>query len=374
MIGVRSVMRLAIALVVAGLVFASASFLVPGLALALLAGLALAWVAAAAATTRLERLPGPGRVVEGEAYPLRVRIDRRGLPLPPATLVDDLLPEPVAVGARGPAMVSMALRFPRRGRHSLSPPRLRLSDPVRLCERELRGRTTHGELLVLPRTEEVRRSDPAAGGRDAGILDGLDHGAGAALEAAAIDLEIDGLRPYRQGSPASRIHWRTVARTGHMYERRLVAGADAAPLIVLDPHEPQSEAALDQAVRAAASLCMHLAARGGCAVLLSDAVAPTLVDPRLRAWPDVHARLALVEAGQPTPMPRGMSGRAGAIWVSGATAPRAARPATRLSPGCFVVTPAPALGVPVAFTVAECSAQRSALAARGGSMTRRAAA
>ena len=49
---------------------------------------------------------------------------------------------------------------------------------------------------------------------------------------------MDGLRPYRPGSPASRIHWRTVARSGEMYEKRFVAGADAAPLIVLDPTSP----------------------------------------------------------------------------------------------------------------------------------------
>ena len=53
-----------------------------------------------------------------------------------------------------------------------------------------------------------------------------------------------------------------------MVERRLSADADSAPLVVLDATAPPSEEALDQAVRAAASLCVHLAHRGGCALLL----------------------------------------------------------------------------------------------------------
>ena len=91
---------------------------------------------------------------------------------------------------------------------------------------------------------------------------------GRRLDASLAELEIDGLRPYREGAPASRIHWPTVARRGEILERRLVAELDAAPLIVVDPSAPSGEEDLDKAVRAAASLCVHLAREGGCAVLL----------------------------------------------------------------------------------------------------------
>jgi uncharacterized protein (DUF58 family) len=339
-----------------------------------LAAGAFAWVSAAAGSTALARLPGPARVEEGDAYPLRVRIRRR-VPLPPAELIDPLLERGVAVGSRGPAMVSLALRFERRGRHSLAPPRLRLADPLGLYRRGVAGRGDGGELLVLPRTEEVRRADPAAGGRDANVLDGLEHGAeGAGIETGAVDLEIDGLRPYREGSPASRIHWRTVARSGEMYERRFVAGADAAPLVVLDASGPADAEALDRAVRAAASLCLHLARRGGCAILLADQAVPTLVDPRLRTWPEVHARLALVEAGTAVPWPRQAAGRIASFWVSGADARSAARTGVRTMPGSHVVTPFPTPEAPVAFTVAGCSGQRASRAVRGSGAGRRAAA
>ena len=374
MTGARGTLRLAAALGVVGLAFASVSLLVPAVALALLAGVAVAWVSAAAGATGIERLPGPPRVLENEAYPLRVRIRRRGVPLPEAELLDPLLDKPVTVSSRGPAQVSVAVRFERRGRHELAPPRLRLADPLRLCEREISGVGQGGELLVLPRIEEVRRAAPASGGRDAGVLDGLEQGAeGSGPETGAVDLEIDGIRPYRQGSPATRIHWRTVARTGEMYERRFVAGADAAPLIVLDARAPASEEALDRAVRAAASLSLYLARRGGCAVLLPDHATPTNLDPRLRTWPEVHCRLALVESGAPAPAARHATGRVASFWVSGGSARAAARASARLGPGSYVVTPMPVADAHVAFTVAGCSGQRSTRAAQATIGTRRAA-
>ena len=133
-------------------------------------------------------------------------------------------------------------------------------------------------------------------------LVGLEEGAAtSALDARAIEFEVDGLRAYRPGSPASRIHWPAVARTGELIERRLVAGADAAPLVVLDAARPTSSAALDAIVRAAASLCVHLAGTGGCAALLPSDRRATEIEPDLRGWPQVHARLAMVEAGSASP-------------------------------------------------------------------------
>ena len=113
---------------------------------------------------------------------------------------------------------------------------------------------------MLPRVEPV--TAPGSGGAGAGAQAGLGAQpslSGRRLDASAAELEIDGLRAYREGAPASRIHWPSVARTGEMLERRLVAELDSAPLIVMDPSAPASEEALDKAVRAAASLCVWLA-------------------------------------------------------------------------------------------------------------------
>src|SRR5919108_105876 len=139
-----------------------------------------------------------------------------------------------------------------------------------------------------------------------------------------IDFEIDGLRPYRHGSPASRIHWPTVARSREMVEHRLVGGVDASPLVVLDSSQPADLETLDRAVRAAASLCVHLAPLSGCALLLSGERAPREIDPQLRTWPQAHARLALVRGGGPPPATPRASGAEVVFWVTAAAEPPAA--------------------------------------------------
>ena len=71
--------------------------------------------------------------------------------------------------------------------------------------------------------------------------------------------------------------------------------------MVVDPSAPSGEENLDKAIRAAASLCVHLAQVGGCAVLLPGDRRPIEIGHDMGAWPAVHVRLALVEAGAPPP-------------------------------------------------------------------------
>jgi hypothetical protein len=135
---------------------------------------------------------------------------------------------------------------------------------------------------------------------------------------AAVDL--DGLRPYRKGTPASRIHWPAVARGAGLIERRLQADGDARPLVVLDARTPVSAGRgavelLDAAVRAAASLVLDLSGGGGCALLLPGEQRPTMIDRELIAWPAAYARLALVQGGSGirAPVLGSTAGRAGAM-------------------------------------------------------------
>ncbi|MEA2480870.1 MAG: hypothetical protein QOJ07_2792, partial [Thermoleophilaceae bacterium] len=242
-------------------------------------------------------------------------------------------------------------RFARRGRRLLEPSRLVIRDPLGLARRELSS--APAELLVLPRIEPVRSAGERAGGGSGSLSDG------SALATQGAELELDSLRPYREGAPASRIHWPTVARSGQMMERRLVADADSQPLVVLDPRRPESEEALDAAVRAAGSLTVHLARAGGCSLLLPGDRRATEVDPELRSWPALHVRLALVEAADTAPF-AGRLERSGAIlWVSAAAA---ATPPAGLSraaaAGRFLVTPADLPNRAAVFVVAGCSAYR----------------
>jgi uncharacterized protein (DUF58 family) len=353
-----AVAALGVALCLAAATFDSASLYVPGIALLLLAVGATAWVLLAAAGARLVRQRGPHTVVEDAPYPLRIELRAGRLPPPGGELLDPLLGWPVPIGGRWLRRVRINVRFSRRGRRRLEPGLVVIRDPFRLCVREVRG-DEGADLLVLPRIEPVT----APGGEGASAGDQLLAGAGVGpsgggIDASAAELEIDGLRPYRPGAPASRIHWPTVARTGEVMERRLVSELDSAPLVVLDATSPASEEALDKAVRAAGSLCVHLARARGCALLLPGDRRPTELGADLAGWSAAHVRLALIESGAPPPaMARAPRGGA-VLWVTASDARRAPRVLERLAAGArFLVTPFPLRGCPAAFRVAGCTGQ-----------------
>lgn len=286
---------------------------VPGAAFTLLGLFAAAWVSLGAWGLAVERDVGARTVVEGQPVGVSVRV-RAGLtPLLTGTVDDPLLrvPVPLALGRR-----EMALRinasFARRGRRVLAPVRVVVRDPLGLASRTLVA-GTRAEVLVLPSIHPVTS---LTGGGDDGVLSPR-----SGRPRMAAEVELDGVRPHRPGAPASRIQWSVFARTGELWERRLVADADSRPLIVLDPRTAGAEdpeAALDAAVRAVASLAVALAKQGGCSILLPGDRRPVLIEPGLSAWPRAHVRLAMVAGGDAAPSPAGVAGRAGAILYVGA--------------------------------------------------------
>src|SRR5215204_115889 len=273
-------------LLVAG-TFDAEPLYVTGSALALLGLGAAAWIGAGAWGAHVHRELGKRSVLEEQ--PLAVTIDAGAgsLPLPPGWIDEPLLPEPVRFRAgRRSTRVRVEIRFGRRGRRRLAPPALVLRDPFGLAQRDVHG-DHEDEILVLPRTFPVK---VAGGGGEA-----TPAHARASLIAAA-ETEIDGLRPFREGTPASRIHWPAVARGHGLMERKLISESDSRPLVVLDPRAPATPDALDNAVRAAASLCVHFAKRsGGCSLLLPGDRRAHVVEKDLLAWPAAHVRLALID-------------------------------------------------------------------------------
>ncbi|MQA75054.1 MAG: DUF58 domain-containing protein, partial [Solirubrobacterales bacterium] len=342
------------ALLLCGAGFDSPSLLVPGAGLLGLALVAFAWVELAT-PSRLRREQGPARIVEDEPYPVRLVASGGRVPPPGGRLTDPVLESPVAVGPRWRGRHAADVPLRGRGRLRLRPARLEVRDPLGLRVRWVES-ADPGEVLVLPRIEPVRATGRRGGGARTSAHAGIEDGAVASrLDARAIELEVDGLRAYREGSPASRIHWPAVARTGELVERRLIAGADSAPLIVLDATRPAGDEALDAAVRAAASLCVHLGSAGGCALLLPGDRRPTEIEPEMRTWPHVHARLAVVEASAAQPS-LSRAFRAGAVfWVTAAARPALPKALRTASSGRrYLVAPLSALGRAPSFEVAGC--------------------
>lgn len=349
-------------MVLAGAAFASPSLLVPGFALLLVVSVSALWVALAVRGASALRDVAPSRIVEGDVFPLGIELRRGALPPPGGELQDSFLGAPVRVGPLGPRRIEIELRMPRRGRHLLDGTRWIIRDPLGVLSQEIEV-PGGGELLVLPRIEAVSVPQVGVAGYGAGNSSAGEEGASSVREARAVEFEVDGLRPYREGSPASRIHWPALARSGEMHERRIVAGAEAVPLVALDAEAPADEDALDRAVRAAASLCVHLAPKSGCQILLPNHRIPMSVDERLRSWPQVHARLAVAGAGAPTRLAVRSRGRGSVFWVTAGAPAAVSRRLRALGPGPhYVVSAIPPIG-PAAFEVAGCWGTR--VGARG---------
>jgi uncharacterized protein (DUF58 family) len=287
-------------------------------------------------------------VEEGTAVPITLSLSHSRSPLSGAEVRawpgGGLLELPRS----GVSTVTGAVRFPRRGRHRLGPASLLITDPFGLRCRTIASESD--EVLVLPRVEPLRFVGVSGAGGAAG--GGRIPGAGDALAS-----EVDGLQPHHPGTPASRIHWPAVARTTTLIERRLVADGEHAPLVVVDPREPSSVDALDQAMRAAASLCVHLARHGGCALLLPGDRRPVHLDPGLAGFAQVHARLAVLDPADGGPSMGWLTAMQTVLWVTATSGRPTALEAVR-APVRYLVSPHRQDRWPLQFSVAGCSGQR----------------
>jgi uncharacterized protein (DUF58 family) len=337
----------ALLVVLAGLLDAEPLYVAGAAFLVLSAGAAL-WVVAGSRGVRVTRTVALTRAMEEQPVAVEVLVTARR-PLPTGGVIDPLLPAPapLATGRRS-TRVRIDVRFGRRGRKVLTPPRVAVRDPFGLMVRIARGpAVAPDEVLILPRIEPVQAPGGGADGTGALTL--------GRRSSVAAEIELDGLRQARAGTSASRIYWPSLAKGGELLERRLRADSDTRPLVVLDPRAPGSEEDLDAAVRAAASLAVHLAHAGGCALLIPGDRRPVVLDPGLVGWPHVHARLALVAGDTPPPL-AGLAARRGPIVYVAAR--RLTRPPRALAHapggGRVLVVPGPIGGRRAAFSVAGC--------------------
>jgi len=313
--------------------FDASPLFVPGVAFTLV-GLAVpGWIALSARGATVGRRLHTDRVVEEQPLEATIVVRRGRFGLPGAEIDDPLAGAPVSVrdalslirGSRT-AKVHIIARFARRGLRSVPAPTLVVRDPLGLARTIRPALTTTQEVLVLPRTEPVRWSEHGPGERRR-----LSAPAAPSEPLAAVD--VDGLRPYRRGTPASRIHWPALARGAGLLERRLQADGDTRPLVVLDARGSGDGTDLDAAVRAAASLTLELARRGGCMLLLPGERRASTIDADLAGWEAAHIRLALVEGGPATPAPWiGGGARLGPVFYVAAQ-PRDCLPSALASTG-----------------------------------------
>ena len=338
---------LGVGLTLLGGAFAVSALYVPGVALVALAAAAEASVRLASRRAAVAFELAAGDVEEGDAVPLTVRAG--GWPF--AISRGELQPLPGSEWRAVPftgITQELTLRPSRRGEHPIGPATVRFGDPFGVCRREVRSPPRR--LLVLPRVERIRREQ-------------LDRALGLGRARALLDdgPDVEGLRPYRPGAPASRIHWLTVARVGELVERRAERdAADMPVMLVLDAVAPASAEALDMAVRAVASLCVGIAGLGGCSLLLPGAQQAQAIRADLSSWPYLHARLATVAAGARPVWAVAERARA-VIWV-GARRPELDQAGRAIV--CCTVSPLPRRDRAALFEVAGCAVQAAGRAAR----------
>jgi uncharacterized protein (DUF58 family) len=337
---------LGLSLCLAGGAFAATTLFVPGVALLLLAGTATGWVWLAARGARVERVLSSTSVQEQAPLRASVRAARTRVPLPGGEARAWPGGPLLSLARSRDAAITAELRFARRGRHELGPASVVISDPLGLARRIVVS--SADDVLVLPRIEPLQSTD--VGGR------ATSWGRQGAPAIRAGATEVDSLVVHHPSAPASRIHWPTVARTSTLMERHLVDAGDQAPLVVVDPRDPTGPDALDQALRAAASLCVHLARDGACGLLLPGDRRPARFDRELRGFPESHARLALLEPDDGAPPLGCLADASTVLWVTASDSSTAdvlrLRAAAR-----YLVSPHPRSRWSVRFTVAGCSGQ-----------------
>ena len=255
-----------------GSVMGSAPFVALGAALLLVVAYAAVVVLAAARSVTVDRRVHATEVVEGEPLEMTIRLAVRHRP----GLVCELATPGAPSTQLHPGPNRIAIRFARRGRHVLESTTVRLRDPLGFFASDRRAGESV-QLLVLPRGQEGRRATWRR-----------------ALPQESEPVDPDGLRAYRAGTPASRIHWASLARGAGLLERRLRDEPVETPLYVVEMGAAADQVEADRIVRSAVAHVLRFARAGGCAVLLPGDDTPAWVAPNLQGWPQVHRRLAVL--------------------------------------------------------------------------------
>jgi uncharacterized protein (DUF58 family) len=364
-------------LILAAFAFDASVLFVPGVAGLLISSLVPPWVWLSCRGASVRRSLNVERVVEDQPLEARIGVRRGRLGLPGGEILDPLVGGPVSLAGMRPSPggdrtteLRVVARFPRRGAQRLAAPELILRDPLGLVRVVHRAPAAAHTVLVLPRTERVRWV-----GREGAAH--LDRPARAASLEALAATELDGLRPYRPGTSASRISWPALARGAGLLERRLRAERGSGPLVALDVRCLGSSELVDAVVRAAASLALELALLGGCDLLLPGDRRPVHIGTGLGAWPAAHERLAVLEGGADA-VPPSLSSSAPNRTIFYASAQRDRLPTSVTHGGrvAVLVLPialTPAGGPNASFEVCGCRGYLLADSRRGGSPAERAA-
>lgn len=224
------------------------------------------WIARGRHRLAVTRTLGTAQVEVGQPTTVRVELHNRG-PVTHRLLVEDRIP--YALGSRPrfvveplqpdeQVLLEYAVRSEVRGSFAIGPLSVRVGDPFGLLELR-RAFQESDQLVVTPRVEPL---PPIA-------LTGSTIGTGdqrprAFVGGQAADVTV---REYRLGDDLRRVHWRSTAHAGELMVRREEQPWQARCTLFLDNRARSHRgtgagSSLEAAVRAAASIALHLAGQG----------------------------------------------------------------------------------------------------------------
>ncbi len=304
-----------------------------------------------------QRVLDPGRVAVGD--PANVRLVLENLARLPTgvLLVEDRVPFLLGarprfvldrVSSRWKREVSYPVRSDVRGRYTLGPLTLRLTDPFGLVELARSFRATD-TLVVTPQVTPL----PAV------HLSGEWSGTGESRSrAVAMAGEEDvTIREYRDGDDLRRVHWRATAHRGDLMVRREEQPWQSRCTVLLDTRQvghggsgPASS--FEWAVAAAASVGLHLLRRGYSVRLVVDEGLPVVSSSPEAGAESADAEAVLLDGlavAQPATrasvdrLPALLSGGGGAaagllVAVFGRLDPAEAAAVARLRHGSVIAT------------------------------------
>jgi uncharacterized protein (DUF58 family) len=167
---------------------------------------------------------------------------------------------------RGVRDVTYPVRADTRGRYSVGPLAVRLTDPFGLCELT-RSFATVDDLIVTPVVNvlpNIRLGGDWAGGGDS-----------SARSVAASGSDDAATREYRHGDDLRKVHWRSTARVGELMVRREEQPFQSRATLLLDgrlnAHRGDGPgSSYEYAVSAVASIAVTLARAGFLLRLLNE--------------------------------------------------------------------------------------------------------
>jgi len=186
---------------------------------------------------RIRRRLSDARVQPGQRVTVELEIENQAATQTSFLLLEDQLPAALGRSARlviaglpakGKQRVSYSLSAQTRGRYTLGPLTVDLSDPFALTKLRVEF-DEREELVVTPEVEQL------AGGPNSPF--GMTSGLALSRHLFRTGDEFYTMRPYQEGDDLRRIHWPSVARSGELMIRQDESARRSTAVLFVDTRE-----------------------------------------------------------------------------------------------------------------------------------------